>query len=181
MDKVSFRTEQIKRMNQAAQATREAGPKLLEALVALPAWQQAKVIATTVASPMEVPTAPLIEAALAAGKTVLLPRTMPHRQMAFLPDSGAASRIISSFGIPEPPYDEAAVVPKTAIDLIVVPGIAYSLSDHNRVGFGGGYYDRYLADYAGVTVTLAAPVMTFATPQWPVVNTDIALTHVLTI
>jgi len=164
MNKSEFRQAQLARLKAHAAETQAAGANLLQQLLALPLWQHAQSIATTVSSPIEVPTGPLIDAAKAAGKTVYLPKTMPKHQLAFLPDDGPS--ITSKFGIPEPAFDETKQ--NQNVDLIIVPGIAFSVDCHYRLGFGGGYYDRFLAQYAGPTVSLVAPVQQFATAQWPV-------------
>ncbi|WP_225046657.1 5-formyltetrahydrofolate cyclo-ligase [Lacticaseibacillus kribbianus] len=176
-DKKLFRPQQLARLKAQAQATRASGPALAERLMATPAWQAARTVALTVASPIEMPTAPLIEAAQAAGKTVYLPKTMPHRQMAFLPDPGPAGRITSAYGIPEPPYDAALV--NQQVDLVVVPGIAFATDTHARLGFGGGYYDRFLAGYRGTTITLVPPVMRYATAAWPINDFDILIQQLI--
>lgn len=165
-EKKAFRTTQIARLQALAAETHAAASALVAKLVTLPAWQQARTIGVTVSNGFEVPTAPVIEAACQAGKQVLLPRCMPQRQLAFLPDPGPAGRITSKFGIPEPPYDPKRVDDQP--DLLLVPGIAYALDTHYRIGFGGGYYDRFLARYQGHTVTLAAPAMVYPTAAWPV-------------
>ncbi|WP_225420816.1 5-formyltetrahydrofolate cyclo-ligase [Lacticaseibacillus porcinae] len=179
LEKKAFRDAQIKKMQQAASQTSQAAPALLAKLMALPQWQQAKTVGLTVSSPIEVPTEPIMRAATAAGKVVLLPKCMPHRQMAFLPDPGADQRIKSSFGIPEPAY--VAELVDNQPDLLIVPGIAYAKDTHARIGFGGGYYDRFLAQYQGPTVTLAAPVMTYDTALWPVEAFDVLLDTIITI
>lgn len=176
-EKKTFRTAQIARLQAEAAQTQAAIDRLLPQLLALPAWQAAVTIGVTVSNGFEVPTAPIIEAAQAAGKTVLLPRCMPHRQLAFLPDPGPTARIKSKFGIPEPAYDEALV--NNQPDLLLVPGIAYAEDTHARIGFGGGYYDRFLQHYRGHTVTLAAPAMRYATAQWPVEPFDVRIQTLL--
>ena len=150
-----------------------AGENLLAALVKTPLWQQADSIGVTVSGPFEVPTAPIIAAAHAANKAVFLPHVMPKRQMVFLPDPGFDQLVTSRFGIPEPPYHADQVEP--APDLLIVPGIGFSLADNFRIGFGGGYYDRFLADYPGHTVTLVPPVMAFNQPDWPVESFDMPI------
>ncbi|KLD56751.1 hypothetical protein WP50_38680 [Lactiplantibacillus plantarum] len=98
------------------------------------------VVATTIVSDIEVATRPLIEQAWAEGKMVVIPKTLPHRQMAFYPYQATDRLERTSFGIPEPVTGEP--VAKQQIDLILVPGLGYSRDRHARIGFGGGYYDR---------------------------------------
>lgn len=179
LSKTAFRQFQLTRLKQAQTETAAVGPQLATALMNTTAWRQAKSVALTVSSPLEVPTEGLIQAAKAAGKIVLLPKTMPHRQMVFLPDPGPNARITSKFGIPEPPFDEASVDPAPA--LVVVPGIAFALSQKARVGFGAGYYDRFLANYHGPTIALVPPVMQFAVADWPIEDFDVRIDLLLTV
>ena len=57
-----------------------------------------------------------------------------------------------NYGILEPDNDK--LVNKKDIDLLIVPIVSYD-KDHNRLGYGGGYYDRYLKDYEGKVIGLA--------------------------
>ena len=58
------------------------------------------------------------------------------------------------FGLLEPIEAETDFVAKDNIDLLIVPGIAFTEPGY-RTGVGGGYYDRYLQHYQGRTVSLA--------------------------
>lgn len=57
-----------------------------------------------------------------------------------------------SFGIQEPPLD-APLLSKEEIDLVLVPAVCYDRQGY-RLGFGGGYYDRWLSQFSGFTVGL---------------------------
>lgn len=57
------------------------------------------------------------------------------------------------FGLDEPDVKKTTPVKKDAIDLLIVPGLVFTKKGY-RVGFGGGYYDRYLTDFTQPTVSL---------------------------
>ncbi|WDT66822.1 5-formyltetrahydrofolate cyclo-ligase [Companilactobacillus crustorum] len=173
MDKKSLRKQQIKRLSKNKQQTAEEGKKLLHNLMQTVEWQSAKTIATTVSNLFEVPTEPIIQAAIKADKTVYLPKTMPHRQMAFLPFTSYEDLVISDFGIPEPVYELQLVNQRP--DLVLVPGLAFADDTNYRVGFGGGYYDRFLAEYTGKTISLVPTTMYFDRTDWEVEEYDIKI------
>ena len=54
----------------------------------------------------------------------------------------------------EPIVEQTESIGKEQIDLLIVPGVVFS-NDGYRIGFGGGYYDRYMTDYKGATISLA--------------------------
>lgn len=174
IEKKALRQQQIKKLSSVKPEVALAeGTELLNKLRQTPEWKAAKSIATTVSSPIEVPTKQIIEAAIAEGKTVYLPKTMPHRQMAFLPFTSYKDLVKSDYGIPEPVYDENKV--NQTPDLVLVPGLAFAKDTHYRVGFGGGYYDRFLAKYPGKTITLVPTAMQFEQAEWPISEHDIKI------
>ncbi|MBD5068827.1 MAG: 5-formyltetrahydrofolate cyclo-ligase [Lactobacillus sp.] len=178
-DKATFRKKQLQKLAQAKQETNQVALNLATKLFLTPEWQQAKTIGITRAGELEIPTDQLIRQAENEGKVVYYPKTMPKRQMVFLPAKTEADFELSSFGILEPHYDETKV--NDNLDLLLVPGIAYALDSGLRVGFGGGYYDRYLKNFSGNTISLATPTMTYATAGWELDSFDVPVQWVITV
>ena len=178
MEKKAFRQQQIQRLSQMTAEERVAqNLSLQNQLFTSTAWQQARTVAITISSAIEVDTRPFVKRAWDEDKTVVIPKTLPHRQMAFYPYTDASQLTRTKFGILEPA--DGTPVAKQAIDLILVPGLGYSRTERARIGFGGGYYDRYLADFTGVKLTLAYRQMAFDHPEWPVDEFDILLDQLL--
>lgn len=100
----------------------------------------------------EVDTAALIEGLWAKGCRVCLPVIEADGRMhaAVYAPEGVLQR--NRYGIDEPV--EGAVVPAEQIDIAFVPGLAFDDAG-NRLGYGGGYYDRYLAEAPTKHVALA--------------------------
>lgn len=156
MDKPTLRKAILKKLVNLAQAERERfNASLLDQVLASPDWQGAAIIAITLSRHPEVETQGLIQAAWSEGKTVVVPYSGKNRRLSFYPYMPTSELEESKFGLLEP-KDRSMEVQKEMIDLIVVPGLAYDPAGY-RVGFGGGYYDRYLADYAGRTIALLYP------------------------
>ena len=175
-----FRRQQIQILNQMKPEDRDRQQLALqEQLFDSEAWRCAQVIAITISSAIEVDTRPLIEQAWVTGKQVVIPKTLPHRQMAFYPYDATSQLERTKFGILEPVTGQP--VSKDQIDLMLIPGLGYSRSQLSRIGFGGGYYDRYLADYHGTKLTLAFREMAFEHAQWPVDEYDILLDELLVV
>lgn len=149
--KASIRKSVLKKMRGLESETkRRADQALIQRLRSLSAYQEASVIATYLSFPHEVNTSILIAAVQADGKQVVIPKTYPKGRMEFVAyDSQKLKQ--TSFGLLEP-EDGSQAIDKSEIDLIHVPGVAFQ-KDGYRLGYGGGYYDRYLADYDGATVS----------------------------
>ncbi len=112
----------------------------------------------------EIKTATLLPLLQAQGKRLCLPRCLPDRQMEAREVLSGQRMVLGAFGIPEP-SPEAPLVSKGDIDLILVPALCYDKAGY-RLGQGGGYYDRYLAEYGGRTVGLCrAALLQTALPR----------------
>ena len=127
---------------------------LTERFLNHPVYQEAKVIATYLSFPHEFQTQGLIDQALKAGKKVLIPKTYPKGRMEFVVYQ-PQQLVKTSFGLLEPKGDLEVVDP-SQIDLIHVPGLAFTTEGY-RIGYGGGYYDRYLEHFAGHTMSTIYP------------------------
>ena len=127
---------------------------LTERLLQHPFYQEAKIIATYLSFPHEFQTQELIEQALKDGKKVLIPKTYPKGRMDFVVYD-LQQLVKTSFGLLEPQGD-LEVVDASQIDLIHVPGLAFTREGY-RIGYGGGYYDRYLEHFTGHTLSTVYP------------------------
>ena len=127
---------------------------LTERLLHHPFYQEAKVIASYLSFSHEFQTQELIEQALKDGKKVLIPKTYPKGCMDFVVYE-PQQLVKTSFGLLEPQGD-LEVVDASQIDLIHVPGLAFTTEGY-RIGYGGGYYDRYLEHFSGHTLSTIYP------------------------
>lgn len=147
MDKTSLRQAMLARRSALSPADRQRmGAAAQQALIDLPAFRQARTILLYQAFRGEVDTAAIIAAALAAGKRLALPRVIKEPRSlvlhAYSGDPATLQR--GAYGIAEP-RPEWPVIPLETVDLAVVPGVAFDPAG-NRLGYGGGYYDRLLPD-----------------------------------
>ena len=99
----------------------------------------------------EIPTERIVQTALKSGKKVALPKVISPvsdgAKMEFLLVDGNTLYINGVYGIMEPECGER-VSPAGGNDRIeiLIPGLCFDLTK-NRIGYGGGYYDRYLAQF----------------------------------
>lgn len=115
-------------------------------------------IALTISNYPEVDTSKLIESLWKLGKKVVVPKCRPKtRAMDFYAIENFEQLEIVYMDLKEPIPEKTELIPSNLIDVIVVPGIVYDQTGY-RIGYGGGYYDRYLQNYAGTLVSLAFDV-----------------------
>ena len=136
-----------------SQLRAESDRALFARFLALPQVERARTIfAFWGIPPREPETRLLVEALCRQGKRVALPRMLRAGEMEpRLYDPGRALAP-ASFGLLEPGED-CPLVEREEIGLVLVPGLCYDRSGF-RLGFGGGFYDRWLAGYTGLRVGL---------------------------
>ncbi|MBC9788434.1 5-formyltetrahydrofolate cyclo-ligase [Carnobacterium maltaromaticum] len=177
MDKSIVRVELIERLEKLSEVEKgKIEKRLVEKLLAHSWWENASTIGLTLAQALEIDTKPLIKAAWQSDKKVVVPRTKKAGQMDFVYYTPETKMERSSFGILEP-IKSLPAVPKEQIQLLIVPGVGFNSAGY-RIGFGAGYYDRYLADYQGKTISLALPQQ--LTNDWTVDSYDIPVQLILT-
>lgn len=119
------------------------------------AFMRAETVGMTVSAFPEVDTIMLIEKCWQAGKRVAVPKCQPStRLMDFYIIENLDQLETVYMKLLEPKVAETKYISPAKIDLMIVPGIVFDKNGY-RIGFGGGYYDRYLADYSGITRSLA--------------------------
>ena len=153
--KAELRKKILQEMKALSQEQKQAiDQALTERLLQHPFYQEAKVIASYLSFPHEFQTQELIEQALKDGKKVLIPKTYPKGRMDFVVYD-PQQLVKTSFGLLEPQGD-LEVVDASQIDLIHVPGLVFTTEGY-RIGYGGGYYDRYLKHFPGHTLSTIYP------------------------
>lgn len=130
--------------------------KVLEQVTELPEYRKADTLFIYVDCKHETETADLIRKALADGKKVAVPKVLGQDMRFFYINSLETDLEDGYFGIREPyernPADHAA---DSEGSLMVMPGVAFDESRH-RIGYGGGFYDRFLEAHPGLpTIALA--------------------------
>lgn len=116
-------------------------------------YSRCKTLFTYVSKDIEVDTYSLIKAALANGKKVAVPRCAADRKMDFYYIKSLDDLESGSFGVMEPIADRCELVDDFSEGLCIVPGLSFDAEGY-RLGYGKGYYDRFLSKFGGETVGL---------------------------
>ena len=151
-EKRRIRREVLERRDAAPAALREGwGERIAERTIELPEIQAATIVMVFSSFGSEVPTGPLIERLRERGVTVALPRIEEGDlvPIAFAPGDPVRQ---TSFGALEPIGPNS--LDPSSLDVIGVPGVVFD-RDGRRVGYGGGYYDRFLRDLTAFRVGIA--------------------------
>jgi 5,10-methenyltetrahydrofolate synthetase len=144
--KKSLRERIIAQRNALDASERHAySATIVERLLRLPEYREASIVAAYAAFGSELDTAVFLEETLAAGKQLLLPRiNKAERQLELRRVNDPAADLVAGvWGIREP-GDHCPQLPAATVDFILVPGVAFTARGE-RLGYGGGFYDRLLA------------------------------------
>lgn len=140
---------------------RSYSAKVCEAFVKQDFYASAEVIYAYLPYNQEIKTEQIIEQALKDGKKVAVPKVLDDGLMEFYEINSLDEVSEGAFGIPEPKGDTPPAEYEKV--LMLMPGLAFD-EQRNRIGYGGGYYDRYLErnrDKEYTKVALAYPFQVF--------------------
>lgn len=118
----------------------EATKCLAQRILALDEYHQSQRLAAYFAVNGEIGLDPVIDDALAAGKQVYLPN-LDQLTLRFSPYFHAQKMRINRYRLPEPDVDETEMLAPADLDLVLAPLVVFD-SERNRIGMGGGFYDR---------------------------------------
>lgn len=153
----------------------EWGERIAARFVELPEVGEAEAVMVFSSFGSEVPTGPLVERLRARGIVVALPRIEGADLVAVPYVPGDPVRA-TAFGAFEPVAPD--VLDPAALDVIGVPGVAFDLQGR-RIGYGGGYYDRFLRGLRTCSVAVAFGLQVVDRPL-PAGNFDLPVRAIVT-
>lgn len=128
----------------SASRRQELSAAAIARVLALPAWRASQAVLLYASFRSELPTQALIAEALSQGKQVCLPQCLVATK-ALVPRciQGMQDLKIGAYGIIEPDPEKTQALDPSALSLVLVPAAVFDRRGH-RLGYGAGYYDRFL-------------------------------------
>lgn len=148
MDKTTLRNKVREALSNMSAATyREQSFAIVRKVLQEPYIIEANTIGITISNKPEVDTIHLIEALWKLGKTVAVPKcNAKTREMSFYAIESFAQLETVYMHLREPIPEISEFVDANEMDIILVPGVVFDTQGY-RIGYGGGYYDRYVLHY----------------------------------
>ena len=129
--------------------------RITQKLLAASEYVEATTVLTYVSISSEVSTRMFIESALRDGKTVAVPRCLPGHCLEFVAITSLDQLVAAPFNLLEPPKDLSALAEVQMSNAIcIVPALLVDTKGY-RLGYGAGFYDRFLSTYSGKKICLA--------------------------
>ena len=118
----------------------------------LPEYHEESTVFVYISKSIEVDTFSIVKRALADGKLVASPRCVPGTiEMEFYYIRSLDDLEEGTFGVLEPKHKQCKLVTDLSHGFCIVPGLCFDAKGY-RLGYGKGYYDRFLSEFKGVTV-----------------------------
>lgn len=175
-EKEKIRIQAKKRRSLADRKKKD--PMIAAQVRALKEYQEAKMVFIYVSFRDEVDTTGIMESAWREGKRVACPR-IQGKEMTFYEVFSWDDFHEGMMGILEPNETTVLVTPGTANSFMLMPGLAFD-RERRRIGYGGGYYDRYLKIWGGTIPTAALAYTEQIWEQLPSEKQDIRPDRIIT-
>lgn len=159
----------------------ENSDKVREILFNLPLFKEVKVILFYISLAKEVQTYRMIENVLRGGKRVAVP-VVDSTKEKIIPFEikNSCCRLVPGFlGISEPQESERYPISLQEIEMVVVPGVVFDLKG-GRLGFGKGFYDRFLNKLSSQAKSVALAFECQIIEKIPCEEHDIAVNYIIT-
>lgn len=141
-------------------------------------WRDAQTIGVYLSVGDEWDTREIVKRAFEEGRDVVVPKTIPDtKELVFYRITDLSQTVRGHFNLEEPDMEVTEPIDKDDINLLIVPGLVFTENGY-RIGFGGGYYDRFLTDFVHSTISIlhsSQIVDTFAVEQF-----DIPVNYLIT-
>ncbi|MBF0906466.1 MAG: 5-formyltetrahydrofolate cyclo-ligase [Atopobium sp.] len=153
--------------------------RITQKLLATSEYAEATTVLTYVSVSSEVSTRMFIECALRDGKTVAVPRCLPGHCLEFVAIASLEQLVAAPFNLLEPAKELPAVTEDQKNNSIcIVPALLVDTKGY-RLGYGAGFYDRFLSTYPGKKICLAYQ-QNLSRTMLPHTTFDVAVDEVIT-
>lgn len=136
------------RRNMAENVRKNLDERIYNNLISLDLVKNADTFLVYASSPVEVDTRRFIGKILSQGKTIAIPKCI-GMDMKFLKTDDPGTLVRSKFGVDEPSCGDK--IRSFDGTVCIVPALRFDKAGY-RLGWGGGFYDRFLAGYTGISV-----------------------------
>ncbi len=168
----------LERRNNISNTEREEkNRKILKRLINLKEIKRAKNICAYVSKGSEADTIKLIEKLIKTDKAVYAPKSdINSNSMTFYRINSLSDLISGAFSILEPSIEGEKYVSFDKCDVCIVPALSFD-NQGFRLGYGKGYYDRFLKDFIGIKIGICYEEL--ITETLPRLDTDIAVDMII--
>lgn len=147
MNKKSLRKEMLRKRAQLSRDEINKYSKIISnSLYETEYYKNAKTIMAFISFGSEINTRYIVEHSIKLGKSIVIPITVPEtRQLKVSKMLDYCELELGDYNILTPKDEFLRFVDPSTIDLVLVPGLIFAKNGY-RVGYGGGYYDRFLSN-----------------------------------
>lgn len=163
------------------EAVQEKSLAMLETLNKIDFYKNAENVMLYISFGKEVLTKPIINDLMNRGKKVFIPVTVPKTKALIVSELKDFENDlqVGHFGVMEPKEEALRPVDPSIVDLVIVPGVAFDKKGY-RIGYGGGYYDRFIPRLSKKATTVSLAFEMQLIDKVPTSPFDIPVQYIIT-